>query len=308
MQRPFFSIIVPTYNRSEQLAACLESLSRLDYPRQGFEVIVVDDGGRKLLEEVCSRFRDRLNIELMTQPHSGPAAARNTGSSRAKGEFLVFTDDDCMPKSDWLRQLEIRCLAAPEHMIGGRTFNLLQDNPFSQTSQLIVDVAYDYYNQGPGGPSFFASNNLAVPTASFHRLGGFDTRFTTAEDRDLCDRWLHRGYRLTYAPEAVVYHAHLLTLGAFWRQHFNYGRGAFRFHQVRARRGSGPFRPELRFYLHCLRAPSLKEHRCRAMLPIFLVWQIANTAGFFFELIKSRREPTRKHISGAVDGIKSGKR
>jgi cellulose synthase/poly-beta-1,6-N-acetylglucosamine synthase-like glycosyltransferase len=296
MQRPFFSIIVPTYNRSEQLAACLESLSRLDYPRQRFEVIVVDDGGRIPPEEPCSRFRDRLNIELVTQPHGGPAAARNTGCSRAKGQFLVFTDDDCTSKSDWLRQLEIHCLAAPEHIVGGRTFNLLQDNPFSQTSQLIVDIVYDYYNRGPGGPSFFASNNLAIPTAGFHRIGGFDTRFTTAEDRELCDRWLNRGYRMTYAPEAVVYHAHVLTLGAFWRQHFNYGRGAFQFHQVRTQRGSGPFRPELRFYLHCLRVPFLKQHRFRAILPIFFVWQLANAAGFVFQLMKSRREPRRKFV------------
>lgn len=297
MQRPFFSIIVPSYNRSEQLAACLESLSRLDYPRQGFEVIVVDDGSEIPPNEVCSAFRDRLDIELLTQPHGGPAAARNTGSLRAKGEFLVFTDDDCRSKSDWLRQLEVRCLAAPDHIIGGRTLNLLQDNPFSQMTQLIVDTVYDHYNRGVNGPRFFASNNLAVPTASFHRLGGFDARFTTAEDRDLCDRWLRQGYCMTYAPEAVVYHAHFLTLGTFWGQHFNYGRGAFRFHQVRAQRGSGPFRPEFRFYLRCLR--SLREHRCRTLLPIFLVWQLANTAGFLWEMKKSRRQPLQNASNNA---------
>ena len=295
-----FSIIVPTYNRPQQLAACLQSLSQLDYSRRSFEVIVVDDGSEITPNEVCSAFRDRLDIELLTQPHGGPAAARNSGSLRAKGEFLVFTDDDCRAKSDWLRQLEVRCFAAPDHMIGGRTVNLLPDNVFSQMSQLIVDIVYDYYNQGPQGPRFFASNNLAVPSASFHRIGGFDARFTTAEDRELCDRWLRRSYCMTYAPEAVVCHAHFLTLGTFWRQHFNYGRGAFRFHQVRAQRGSGPFRPELGFYLRCLRAPFLRKHRCRALLPMFLVWQLANAAGFFFEWIRSRREPTRKHISRTV--------
>ena len=293
MRRPFFSIIVPTYNRSEHLAACLESLAQLNYSRQAFEVIVVDDASERPPSEVCSAFRGRLDIELVTQPHGGPAAARNTGSQRAKGEFLVFTDDDCRPQPDWLRHIELRCLAAPNDMIGGRTVNLLQDNPFSQTSQLIVDIVYDYYNQGPQGPRFFASNNLVVPTASFRRIGGFNARFTTAEDRDLCDRWLHQGYRMTYAPEAIVCHAHLLTLRTFSRQHFDYGRGAFRFHQVRAQRGSGPFRPELRFYLQCLRAPFLREHRCRTLLPIFLVWQLANTTGFFFEWIRWRREPGR---------------
>lgn len=295
MQRPFFSIIVPTYNRSEQLAACLESFSQLDYSRQRFEVIVVDDSSEIAPNEVCSAFRDRLDIELLTQPHGGPAAARNAGSLHAKGEFLVFTDDDCRSKPDWLRQLEVRCLAAPDHMIGGRTLNLLQDNSFSQMSQLIVDVVYDHYNRGVNGPRFFASNNLAVSTAIFHRLGGFDARFTTAEDRELCDRWHQQGYRLTYAPEAVVYHAHFLTLVTFWRQHFSYGRGAFRFHQVRAQRGSGAFRPDFGFYLRWLRGCVPRGHRCRALLPMFLVWQLANLSGFFFEWTSSRRELTKKH-------------
>jgi glycosyltransferase involved in cell wall biosynthesis len=299
MHRPFFSIIVPTYNRPEQLAACLESFSQLDYSRHCFEVIVVDDGSEIAPNEVCSAFRDRLDIELLSQPHGGPAAARNSGSLRAKGEFLVFTDDDCRSRPDWLRQLELRCLAAPDHMIGGHTVNLLHDNLFSQMSQVIVDIVYDHYNGGITGSRFFASNNLAIPAASFHRLGGFNSEFTTAEDREMCDRWLHQGYRMTYASEAVVYHAHSLTLRTFCRQHFNYGRGAFRFHQVRSRRGSGSFRPEFGFYTRCLRAPFLSKYRCCGLVPMFLVWQLANTAGFFFEWIRSRREPTRKYAGRA---------
>jgi GT2 family glycosyltransferase len=215
---------------------------------------------------------------------------------RAKGEFLVFTDDDCRPKSDWLRQIEVRCLAAPDHMIGGRTVNLLHDNLFSQMSQVIVDIVYDHYNRGIEGPRFFASNNLAIPTAGFHRLGGFNRQFTTAEDRELCDRWLSRGYRMTYAPEAVVYHTHSLTLRTFWRQHVNYGRGAYRFHQVRSERGSGPFRPEFGFYARCLRAPFIGNYQCSGLLPMFLVWQLANTVGFFREWTRFRRQRAGKHV------------
>jgi glycosyltransferase involved in cell wall biosynthesis len=296
-ERFFFSIVIPTRNRPAQLKACLESISRLDYPADRFEVIVVDDGSQTSLERVVSPFREQIDLTLFSQRNSGPGSARNHGAGKARGRFLAFTDDDCRPNADWLRQLEVRCLAVPDHIIGGRTLNLLQDNPFSQMSQLIVDIVYDHYNRGVNGPCFFASNNLAVPAVSFHRLGGFDARFTTAEDRELCDRWLQRGYRMTYAPEAVVYHAHLLTLGAFWRQHFNYGRGAFRFHQVRAERGSGPFRPEFRFYLRCL--SSLREHRCRALLPMFLVWQLANTVGFLWEMKKSRRQALQNASNNA---------
>ena len=85
----------------------------------------------------------------------------------------------------------------------------------------------------------FRANNLALPEDRFRAIGGFDTIFPLAasEDREFCDRWLHHGFQMTYAPEAVVYHARALTFRSFWRQHFKYGRGAFHFHQVRARLG-----------------------------------------------------------------------
>jgi len=119
-------------------------------------------------------------------------------------------------------------------------------------------------------------------------MGGFDTTYTrtAAEDRELCDRWLHHGYRMTYAPEALVYHAHLLTFRTFWRQHFNYGRGAFRFHAVRARRSQGRIRVEpLPFYLNLLRYPFSQAQGWPALLLVALlvVSQVANATGFFWE-------------------------
>jgi hypothetical protein len=107
--------------------------------------------------------------------------------------------------------------------------------------QLIVDFVYAYYNADPSQARFFASNNLAFPADRFRTFGSFDTTFRTSEDRDLCDRWLYHAYRMTYASEVVVSHAHQLPLRTFWRQHFNYGRGAFRFSRARGRCGSRLF-------------------------------------------------------------------
>jgi len=281
-EEPFFSIIVPTYRRPEQLATCLEALARLDYPGDRFEVIVVDDGSATLPEAVVARFRDALNVTLLTQSHAGPGAARNTGAAQARGQFLAFTDDDCVPAPNWLRALAARFVTAPERAIGGRTLNALFDNPYSSTSQAILDLVYAYYNADPDQARFFASNNLALPTLQFRAVGGFDTTFATSEDRDLCDRWLYHGYRMTFAPEALIYHAHPLTFRTFWRQHFNYGRGAFCFHQARARRRSGSFWPELDFYLNLLRRP-LPQGGGRRSLPLaamLVVWGMANAAGF----------------------------
>ena len=295
-----FSVIIPTRARPTSLAACLEALSNLDYPRDRFEVIVVDDGSEKPPYDVVRSFTDRLDVVLLTQPHAGPAAARNTGAARAKGDFLAFTDDDCTPASDWLRALAARFAQAKDVAVGGRIINALPDNPYATASQLIVDIVYAYYNADPDRARFVASNNLAIAKDLYQTVGGFDSSFPFAsEDRDLCDRWLQNGYRLTYAPEVVVRHSRPMTLAAFCRQHFNYGRGAFRFERARSRRGSGGVVKELGFYrkLPKLVAGSFSHVRGRkAVLPgaLLVVWQVANAAGFFWEWAT---QPERKSVT-----------
>jgi GT2 family glycosyltransferase len=287
-EQPFLSIVIPTYARPRQLATCLQSLACLDYPHDRFEVIVVDDGSETPPEAVVASFCGQLDVTLLTQAHAGPAVARNTGAARAKGKFLAFTDDDCAPAPDWLQSLAARFARASDCAIGGRTLNALPDNPYSTASQLLVAYLYSYYNADPDQARFFASNNLAMPADRFHTIGGFDTTYTrtAAEDRELCDRWLHHGYRMTYAPEALVYHAHVLTFRTFWRQHFNYGRGAFHFQQARAHRACGRIRLEpLPFYLNLLRYPSSQAQGWRALLlaALLVVSQVVNAAGFFWE-------------------------
>jgi GT2 family glycosyltransferase len=295
--QPFFSIVIPTYGRPGQLTACLAALARLHYPRKRFEVIVADDGSEVLPEAMIAPFCDRLNVTLLRQQHAGPALARNTGAARAKGRFLAFTDDDCTPAPDWLLVLAARFAATPDAAIGGHTLNALPDNPYSTASQLLIEYLYTYYNADPTRAGFLTSNNLALPAERFRAVGGFDATLRRAsEDRELCDRWLSHGYGMVYAPEALVYHAHALTLRTFWRQHFNYGRGAFYFHWARARRGQTRVRVEpLTFYLSLLRYPSLQVQNRQALLlaALLMVAQVANAAGFFWELGLNRKEVER---------------
>lgn len=287
-----FTIIIPTYERPRQLATCLQALTALDYPPDCFEVIVVDDGSRMPLDAVVSSFRCHLDLNLLVHPHAGPSAARNAGAAQAKGDFLAFTDDDCTPAPGWLRALADRFAADPECAVGGRTLNGRPNCRYATISQLIVDVAYAHYNADPHRAYFFASNNLAVPAAHFHALGGFDTEGFpfVSEDRDFCDRWVHAGRRLIYAPQAVVYHKPELTLRSFGQQYFRYGRGAFHFHQARDQRRSGDFRIERRFY-RSLFLRSLAQTRGRQTLPLMLTLtlsQVANTAGFLWEWLTDK--------------------
>ena len=282
---PDFSIIIPTYNRPAQLEHCLEALVRLEYPRERFEVIVVDDGSVLPIGDVIASFRPSLDLSVLAMSNGGPGAARNRGAAQARGTYLAFTDDDCIPASGWLQALDRRATSVPGAMLGGRTINALPGNLCSVLSQLVVEVAYACANADPDDARFFASNNLVVPADGFRRLGGFDPGFTTAEDRDLCARWRRRGGRLVYTPEALVCHAHQLTLRGLWRQHFAYGRGAYRFHR---RHGRGwRFDIDRRFYRDLAGRPFREERGQRAarLAVLLAVQQAANAAGFLAEML-----------------------
>ena len=290
--KPCFSIIIPTYNRPQKLISCLDSLLNLDYPRDRFEVIVVDDGSDKSPELVITSLNGLLDIKLIGQAHAGTASARNRGAQAARGQFLVFTDDDCMPAHDWLSQLAARFAICPDSLIGGQIVNALPNNLYSTVSQKLIDYLYDYYNSQGDKASFFASNNIALPADRFRALGGFNTSVPlAAEDRNFCDRWLEQNYPLVYAPEALVYHAHHLTLFSFWRQHFNYGRGAFCFYKLRSKRKAKQMEVEpLSFYLDLLTYPfSQSSTQPKLFISIlFFISQVANIAGFFWEKITQK--------------------
>jgi GT2 family glycosyltransferase len=289
-----FSIIIPTYNRSRQLVSCLQALVRLNYPRERFEVIVVDDGSHTPLNEVVQPFHDRIAVTLVRQANAGPAAARNAGAAGAQGQFLVFTDDDCAPDQRWLQVLADHFVATPDALIGGHVINAHRPNFCSEASQQLVDYLYAYFGDGPKPGYFFTSNNLAVAAERFHTLGGFDASFPLAagEDREFCDRWHAAGHRMIYVPEAIVYHAHTLTLRSFCRQHFHYGRGAFAFHQARARRNQTGIKTEpLWFYLRLVQYPLSHSQGWRRpiLVGLLAITQVANVAGFFWEKLRTRR-------------------
>jgi glycosyltransferase involved in cell wall biosynthesis len=290
----FFSIIIPTYNRPGQLTACLQSLTCLSYPRDCFEVIVVDDGSMVTPEAVIAPFREQLAVTLLWEPNTGPATARNLGAMKARGTFLAFTDDDCQPTSDWLQALAGRFAEDQDCMIGGRTINALPDNLYSKASQLLIDYLYAYYNVDPDRARFFTSNNLAVAAERFRAIRGFDTTFpwSAAEDREFCDRWLTQGYHMRYVPEAIVHHAHVLTYQKFMRQHFWYGRGAFAFHRIRASRGTGRMKVEpMAFYRDLLRYAFLHERGVKGLLlgVLLIGTQVANISGFVWERLNEKR-------------------
>lgn len=241
------AIIIPSYNRPQQLVRCLEAVVAQDAP--DFEVVVVDDGSPTPLSSVCSDFGSR--VRCVRSDNAGPAAARNLGVKSSAAAFLAFTDDDCRPRRNWLSSMMSAHGGDDDRLVGGLVVNGLPDDPFASASQALCDYLYDYFGAASGNMPFFTSNNIAMSRKGFEKLGGFDEGFgrAAAEDRDFGLRWRQAGGTLMFSDGSIVDHYHAMNFAKYWRQHSHYGAGARRLHQLMARRASDlPRREPISFY------------------------------------------------------------
>jgi GT2 family glycosyltransferase len=300
---PFFSVVVPTYQRRAALTACMGSLAKLDYPRDRLEVIVVhDDRGRATQDSLSVRFCGQLDLNELFQSHAGPAAARNAGARRARGDYLAFTDDDCLVTPDWLRSLASVLNTAPKSACAGQTISFYDRNCYSKSSQMINDFIYQ--SAGAMKAPFVTSNNLAVPADSFRAVGGFAEVFPHAagEDREFSARWARFGHEMVHASEAIVYHAQDLDFVGFCRQQFRYGRAASLLRGLLERDGQGRVGLErASFYLELLRYPLRDGLNWQAvqMTALLCVSQVAVASGF---LLQAAFEP---RVAPALPGVVS---
>lgn len=285
---PRFSIIIPTYGRARQVATCLESLARLDYSTDRYEVIVVDDGSPEPPAAAVADAARHMDVTLVRRDENvGPGAARNSGVARATGDYVAFLGDDCEPAADWLRALGRRFEACDDCLVGGRIVNGLPSNPYSTASDHLIDYLYSHYNRDPEHARFFTPNNMAIARRRFAEVGGFEAAIgRTGEDRELCDRWLQGGGRIVYAPDAVVRHTHPLGFGSFCQQQISYGRGTRKYRQRQRQPREGAVAPEpLSFYLNLVRFPLQTSSGVGAWRQVALLAlsQLATAAGFLLE-------------------------
>jgi len=291
------SIVIPSYGRPDRLRACLAALAEQD--GGPYETIVVDDGSPRPLAAVCAEFGDW--VKPLRQVNSGPAAARNNGVANASGDFVCFTDDDCLPAQGWVRALFAAQDGDPAKLVGGRVVNALSDNVYSETSQSISDYLYEAHQPG-GGDAFFTTNNMGCARAKFLELGGFDETFRlpAGEDREFGERWGETVGPLVFADKAVVEHFHDLTLAGFWKQQTNYGRGARHLRRLNSAMDRKPaVKPEQgnfgkpSFYvglmLHPLTRPGIGLNRRLALTALTWLSQVAITRGYVAEMRQEKR-------------------
>lgn len=215
---PTVSVIVCSYNGSRTLAACLESLGKIDYP--AYEIILVDDGSRDETAQIAAGFPQ---VRYIRQENHGLSHARNTGAAAARGEILAYTDSDCMADVDWLYHLISTLLSGDYAGVGGPNVA----PPAQNWIQACVAAA-------PGGPSHVLLTdtiaehipgcNMAWYRWAFENVGGFDIEYRKAgDDVDFCWRIQQAGHEIAFNPTAIVWHHRRLTLEAFQKQQEGYG-------------------------------------------------------------------------------------
>lgn len=292
---PRFSVLIPTRDRPARLVHTLHALASLRPGTPPFEVIVVNDGSREALGAVVAPFRETLSLVLVEQDGAGPGAARNVAATLAKGAFLAFTDDDCEPAPDWLERLDARFQQTPQAAVGGRVVNATAENAYSTANAMLIEHLQTYFEERSTSNRFFTSNNLALPADRFRELGGFDAAnpICGAEDREFCFRWTQNGFPLVFAPEAVVFHSHPLTLSGFCELHIRYGRGAVLYHKTRASMKQARIQLEpLSFYLNMPRSAFQRFRGAAAwrIAALLALSQGMHTLGFLLQsLFRWRR-------------------
>ena len=215
---PKASVVICAYNAESTIEACLQSLLQLRYPN--FEVVVVDDGSKDATLEIAQRFPFRV----IHQENKGLSIARNVGIEAATGEYVVFTDSDCVVDADWLTYL-IGAMQRHGWLAAGGP-NL----PPPEDSRVPACVAV-----APGGPTHVLVNddiaehipgcNMAFRRDTLHQVDCFDPVFTSAgDDVDLCWRLQNRGWQIGFSAAAMVWHFRRNTVKAYLRQQRGYGK------------------------------------------------------------------------------------
>lgn len=216
------SVVIATFNRRHLLERTIRALEEQSVPRASFEVVVADngstDGTMDLLEAL--RARERLDLRTLRVTDPGKSAALNVAVTRARGDLLVFTDDDVIPEPGWLAAFDHAFRTSDADFAAGRIFPLWEMPPPSWLSPALYGVlavpdggAVRRRLTGLGDPTMPIGTNMAVRRTVVERLGGWRTdlgklrgTLRTGEDHEFYARMLRAGCVGVYEPDACVRH------------------------------------------------------------------------------------------------------
>ena len=225
-----YSVIIPVYNRPDEVDELLASLSGQSFT--DFEVIVVEDGSAVPCEEVVQRYRRRLDLHYYMKTNSGPGRSRNYGAERSNGDYLLILDSDCVLPPGYLAAIEAELRREPADAFGGPD----RAHPsFTPVQKAINYSMTSFFTTGGirGGAAgskgrrsldrfYPRSFNMGIKAELYRRLKGFSNmRF--GEDIDFSYRICQSGARCRLFPEAWVWHKRRTDMRKFWKQVHNSG-------------------------------------------------------------------------------------
>ena len=221
-----YSVVVPVFNRPEEIRELLVSLTQQTV--DNFEVIVVEDGSEKRCDGVVDEFRDKLHIEYIFKPNSGPGPSRNLGFTHAKGDYFVVFDSDCIIPPNYFEEVDKVLMRDNPDAWGGPDRS---HGSFTPLQQAMAYTMSSVLTTGGirGGKKHLGwfqprSFNMGISKQVFKKTGGFAfSRF--AEDIELSIRMKKSGFKSVLIPEAFVYHKRRTTLNQFYHQVSNFGKG-----------------------------------------------------------------------------------
>ncbi|WP_299317549.1 glycosyltransferase [uncultured Maribacter sp.] len=220
-----FSFIIPVYNRPNEIKELLDSLRLQTYDKT-FEVVIVEDGSTISSEEVIGEYVDSLAISYYKKPNSGPGDSRNYGMSRAKGNYLIVLDSDCILPPQYLVEAEKSLQEDYVHCYGGPD---AAHESFSTVQKAINYAMTSFLTTGGirGGKKAVdkfqpRSFNMGISKEAFENVGGYGN-IHPGEDPDLTIRIWNKGYRTKLISEAFVYHKRRIDWNKFYIQVNKFG-------------------------------------------------------------------------------------
>jgi glycosyltransferase involved in cell wall biosynthesis len=225
-----YSIIVPVYNRPDEVDELLESLC--SQTLKDFEVVIVEDGSKITCKDVCDKYADILDLHYYYKENSGPGQSRNYGVERAQGEYVIILDSDAVTPTGFMQAIDSELQRQPSDAWGGPD---AAHESFSDIQKAISYAMTSFFTTGGirGGKKqldkfYPRSFNLGIRREAYLQLGGFSkTRFSKmslyGEDIDFSIRIYKAGYTCRLFPEAWVWHKRRTDFRRFWRQVYNSG-------------------------------------------------------------------------------------
>jgi len=214
-----FSIIIPVYNRPQEVDELLESLCAQMF--KDFEVVVVEDGSTEKCDDICQKYSDRLPVSYYYKSNSGPGPSRNYGAERSQGEYLIILDSDVIVPENYLETIKAELDCEPCDAFGGPD---RAHESFTPIQKAINYAMTSFFTTGGirGGKrkmdKFYPrSFNLGIKKSVYEALGGF-APMRYGEDIDLSTRIFKGGYSCRLFPEAFVYHKRRVKFSSFFRQ------------------------------------------------------------------------------------------